>query len=167
MLGVDALHFGVRAGSPDDQTAALQNAIDQAAGARVALVLGPGVYRTGDRRLSAGAQIVGVRGATRLVLTQGPSLVWATSRFIGLTGLGLDGAGVPLPEGRGLIYFSSGKGMRIADCEILDAGRNGIVLEAMQGEITGDHDRGSDRGGHPFARCRRRHHRRQHHSPVG
>ena len=75
ILGVDALHFGVRAGSPDDQSRALQNAIDQAAGARVPLVLGPGVYRAGDLRLPSGAQIVGVRGATRLVLTRGPSLI--------------------------------------------------------------------------------------------
>ena len=65
----------MRAGSPDDQSRALQNAIDQAAGARVPLVLGPGVYRAGDLRLPSGAQIVGVRGATRLVFTQGPSLV--------------------------------------------------------------------------------------------
>ena len=51
ILGIDALHFGVRAGSPDDQSPQLQNAIDQAAGARVPLVLGPGVYRAGDLRL--------------------------------------------------------------------------------------------------------------------
>src|ERR1043166_425827 len=110
VLGVDALHFGVRAGSPDDQTAALQSAIDQAAGARVALVLGPGVYRTGHLRLSAGAQIVGVRGATRLVLAQGASLISAhKADSIGLLGLVLDGAGIPLPEGRGLVHLSGGK----------------------------------------------------------
>src|SRR4051794_21310896 len=91
VLGVDALHFGVRAGSPEDQSRVLQSAIDQAAGARVPFVPGPGVSRAGDLNLSAGAQIVGVRGATRLVLTQGPSLISA-SRVdnIGLTGLVLD-----------------------------------------------------------------------------
>src|SRR5882724_2343353 len=70
VLGVDAIHLGVRAGSPDDQSRVLQNAIDQAASARVPLVLGPGVYRCGDLKLANGAQIVGVRGATRLVFTQ-------------------------------------------------------------------------------------------------
>src|SRR5215204_2575072 len=87
ILGVDALHFGVRAGVPEDQSRALQSAIDQAAGARVPLVLGPGVYRAGDLKLPSGGQIVGVRGATRLVLTQGPSLISANrADALGLTG---------------------------------------------------------------------------------
>ena len=44
-LGVDAFHLGVRAGSPDDQTEILQRAIDRTAGARLPLILAPGVYR--------------------------------------------------------------------------------------------------------------------------
>jgi uncharacterized secreted repeat protein (TIGR03808 family) len=138
ILGIDALHFGVRAGSPDDQSRALQNAVDQAAGARVPLVLGPGVYRAGDLKLPSGAQIVGVRGATRLVFTHGPSLVSATrADNIGLLGLVLDGASQPLPEGRGLVQFAGGRGVRITDCEIVAAGRHGIALEAIEGEVTG------------------------------
>src|SRR5262249_13406810 len=106
VIGIDALHFGVRAGSPADQSRAMQNAIDQAAGARVPLVLGPGSYPAGDLRLPAGAQIVGVRGATRLVLTRGPSLISATRvDTIGLIGLVLDGANLPLADGSGLIHF--------------------------------------------------------------
>ena len=138
LLGVDALHLGVRAGSPDDQSRAMQNAIDQAAGARVPLVLGPGVYRVGDLRLPSGAQIVGVRGATRLLFTQGPSLVSGhRADLAGLTGLILDGGGIALPEGRGLVHFTQGRGVRITDCEIVGAGRQGIVLEGVEGEVTG------------------------------
>ncbi len=138
ILGVDALHFGVRAGVPEDQSRALQNAIDQAAGARVPLVLGPGVYRAGDLRLPSGGQIVGVRGSTRLVLTQGPSLVSATrADGIGLVGLILDGAGLPLPEGRGLVHFAGGRAVRITDCEVVASSRNGIALEQVEGEVTG------------------------------
>ncbi len=44
-FGVDATQLGVRAGGGADQTAMLQAAIDKAAGARVPLMLGPGVYR--------------------------------------------------------------------------------------------------------------------------
>ena len=55
----------------------LQAAIDQTAGARVPLVLGPGEYRTGELKLPSGAQIVGVRGATRLVFTGGSAVVSA------------------------------------------------------------------------------------------
>ena len=49
-LGRDATQYGVRPGSPDDQTRALQRAIDEAARAQVPLALPPGVYRTGMLR---------------------------------------------------------------------------------------------------------------------
>ena len=135
-IGIDAMHLGVRAGSPDDQTSALQDAIDRAAGARVPLALGPGVYRAGNLRLPAGTHIVGVRGATRLVLTRGPSLISANHvDDITLTGLALDGAGLPLPERRGLAHFTDGRGVRIVDCDVLASGRHGVMLEGVEGEI--------------------------------
>src|ERR1700743_1223076 len=65
--GRDATHYGLRPGSPDDQTKALQRAIDEAARAQVPLALPPGVYRTGTLRLQNGSQLVGVRGATPLL----------------------------------------------------------------------------------------------------
>ena len=44
-LGVDAIHLGVRFNGTDDQTEALQRAIDRTAGARLPLILPPGIYR--------------------------------------------------------------------------------------------------------------------------
>src|ERR1700756_2494885 len=75
--GVDAAQFGVRPGAIDDQSRALQRAIDQSAAARAPLMLAPGVYRAGDLNLPAGAQLLGVRGATRVMLARGPSLLSA------------------------------------------------------------------------------------------
>ena len=74
-LGRDATQYGVRSGSPDDQTRALQRAIDEAARAAVPLALPPGIYRTGALRLANGAQLIGVRGATRLVFSGGGSML--------------------------------------------------------------------------------------------
>lgn len=74
-LGRDATQYGVRPGSPDDQTRVLQRAIDEAARAQVPLALPPGVYRTGLLRLSSGTQLVGVRGATKLVFNGGASMI--------------------------------------------------------------------------------------------
>src|SRR5260370_30920766 len=70
-FGIDAAQLGVRAGSPDDQTAALQRAIDQAAAARAPLALAPGVYRVGDLSLPAGAHIPRLLRATPLVPPRG------------------------------------------------------------------------------------------------
>ena len=61
-FGLNAADFGVRPGSPDDQSRALQRAIDRAAKTRSPLVLEPGVYRAGNLTLPAGAWISGVRG---------------------------------------------------------------------------------------------------------
>ena len=44
VFGRDATQYGVRPGSPDDQTKALQRAIDEAARAQAPLSLPPGVY---------------------------------------------------------------------------------------------------------------------------
>ena len=98
-FGLDAAHFGVRPGAPDDQSGALQRAIDQAARTRVPLMLAPGVYRAGGLTLPAGAQLAGVRGATRLILTHGPSLLSAEhADTVSLSGLTLDGGGQTLPR---------------------------------------------------------------------
>src|ERR1039458_4174368 len=100
-FGLDAAHFGVRPGAAGDQSGALQRAIDQAAHGRVPLILAPGVYRAGGLTLPAGANLAGVRGATRLMLTRGPSLLSAEhADTVSLTGLTLDGGGQTLPAGR-------------------------------------------------------------------
>ena len=136
--GIDATTLGVRAGGNEDQTSALQRAIDRTAGARVPLLLGPGVYRTGELKLPTGAQILGIRGATRLVFTSGSSLISARGAdHLTLAGLVLDGGGRPLPEGRGLIHLAWGGNVRIVDCEVAESSRHGIVLEAVAGSVAG------------------------------
>ena len=137
-LGLDAAQLGVRPGSPDDQTKALQRAIDQAAAARAPLWLAPGVYRAGDLVLPAGAQITGVRGATRLVSTRGrPLLTAPQADRVTLAGLVLDGAGARLPDRLGLVSLMNGRDVRITDCDIGGAGGHGIFLEGIAGEISG------------------------------
>lgn len=138
-LGRDATHYGVKPNSPDDQTRALQRAIDEAARANAPLALPPGVYRTGSLRLANGSQLVGVRGATTLMFTGGASLLTAEGAdHIGLGNLTLAGGSIPLPERRGLVHCLGGRGLRILNCEITGSGRNGIWLENAAGEIRGN-----------------------------
>ena len=118
-LGRDATQYGVRPGSVEDQTKNLQRAIDEAARAQVPLALPPGVYRTGPLRLSSGTQLIGVRGATRLVFTGGASMFSGEGAdHLGLSGITLDGASLPLPARRGLIHLLASRDVRITDCEI-------------------------------------------------
>ncbi len=136
MLGRDATHYGVRPNSDDDQTRALQRALDEAARAQLPLALPPGHYRCGALKLPNGAQLVGVRGATRLVFTGGASLFASEgAASLGLTGLTLDGGGIALPKRRGLLHCVAGRDIRIVDCEITDSGGDGVWFESVSGEV--------------------------------
>src|SRR3954453_10500466 len=138
-LGRDATQYGVRPGSPDDQTRALQRAIDEAARAQAPLALPGGVYRTGMLRLSSGTQLIGVRGATKLVFTGGASMFAGEgASSIALSGITLDGGGIPLPARRGLVHCLGGRDIRIVDCEIIGSGGNGIWLENVSGDVSGN-----------------------------
>lgn len=139
VLGRDAVQYGVRPGSPDDQTRALQRAIDESARLRLPLALPPGVYRTGLLRLHSGSQLIGVRGATRLVFTGGPSMVLSEGcDSASIAGITLDGANIPLPDRRGLVHCLGGSDLHIADSVVTDSGGNGIWLEQVSGDVSGN-----------------------------
>ena len=113
-----------------------QRAIDEAARVRTPLVLAPGVYRTGALRLPAGGQLIGVRGATKLVFTRGNALLAAEGGdSITLSGLTFDGARVALPKNRGLVHLVQAKAVRIVDCTVSNANGNGIVIEGCDGVV--------------------------------
>ena len=136
-LGVDAIHLGVRFNGSEDNTEALQRAIDRTAGARLPLILAPGVYRARGLVLPTGARLIGVPGATRIVATDNTPLIVARGAdHILLSGIIFDGTGKALSGNSGLIQLASGRGIAIRDCEVVGAGRNGIVLEAIESEIT-------------------------------
>ena len=138
-LGRDATQYGLHPGSPDDQTRILQRAIDDAARIQAPLALPPGVYRVGQLRLPNGAQLVGVRGATRLVFNGGASLLTSEGAGgVSLNNLVLDGGGMPLAPRRGLVHCLSSRDISITDCEITASGGNGIWLENVSGDISGN-----------------------------
>jgi uncharacterized secreted repeat protein (TIGR03808 family) len=138
-LGRDVTQYGVHPGSPDDQTKALQRAIDDAARTQVPLALPPGVYRTGMLRLQSGTQLIGVRGASRFVFNGGASLLSGEGAgSVGLDNISLDGSGIPLPTRRGLVHCLGGRDIRITNCEIAGSGGNGIWVENVSGDISGN-----------------------------
>ena len=72
-LGRDATQYGVRP-QPRRADPGLAARHRRGGAAQVPLALPPGVYRTGMLQLKNGTQLVGVRGATRLVFTGGASM---------------------------------------------------------------------------------------------
>src|SRR5690348_10408655 len=138
-LGRDATQYGVRPNASEDQTRVLQRAIDEATRLQAPLALPPGIYRTGTLRLSRGTQLVGVRGATKFVFNGGATMLLAEGADgLGLSGITLDGGGIPLPDRRGLIHCLAGRDVRINDCEISGSGGNGIWLEQVSGDVSGN-----------------------------
>ena len=78
-----------------------------------------------------------MRGATRLVFTGGAALISARGAdYVTLAGLVLEGGGQAM-EVNGLLYFAECGDLRIMDCEVINSGRSGIRLEAVQGAISG------------------------------
>ncbi len=145
VAGIPADEFGVRADSHDDQSAALQRAIDAAAQRNVPLWLAPGNYRAGGLRLPNGSQLAGARGATRIVSTGAQPLLASThSESISLSGVVLDGAGIPLAKGGGVVQFLDVHKLIMRDCAIVKAGGNGIALERCDGEVTRTRITGAD-----------------------
>jgi len=138
-LGRDATQYGVRPNSSDDQTRALQRAINESANAQMPLALPPGVYRTGPLQLPNGAKIIGVRGATVLKFSGGSSLFTGEGASgVALTALTLDGNGIKLPDGRGLVHLQNGLDVRVQDCDITGSGGYGIWFESISGEVSGN-----------------------------
>jgi uncharacterized secreted repeat protein (TIGR03808 family) len=136
---IDATTLGVRPNLQEDQSAALQRAIERAAATGAVLRLPPGNYRARALQLPPYAAIAGVAGTTRLILSGGPALLSSTgSSHIGVSGIILDGNNIPLPDGEGLVHLTKGTAIRIADCEIINAGGNGVMLESIAGEVTGN-----------------------------
>jgi uncharacterized secreted repeat protein (TIGR03808 family) len=137
-VGIDVAQLGVKPGSNEDQTGALQRAIDQAAATRSPLALGPGSYRVSGLVLPPGTHILGMAGATRLVANRNKPILTATrATDVQLSGLTFDGGGQPLPDSQGLVTLTDGERVRVSDCEFIGAGCFGLKLDRVGGEVTG------------------------------
>ncbi|HWM83596.1 MAG TPA: TIGR03808 family TAT-translocated repetitive protein [Pseudolabrys sp.] len=127
----------LRPDAPDDQSRALQQAIDQAAARRVPLTLPPGSFRAAGLTLPAGAQISGTRGATRLLLSgDAPLLTAHGAQAVTLAGLAIDG--MRRHSGNALLDLAGLGGLRLTDCTISHAGGVAVKLVEVEGIVSGN-----------------------------
>lgn len=135
---IDAADLGVRGDASNDQSHALQKAIDHAASQRLPLFLRPGRYLAGNLTLPAHARLVGVAGATRLTYSGMPGQLLRSDggTRIALEGLTLDGAHRPLSgQNAGLVQLASIDHLAINDCEVIDSAASGLALQGCSGHV--------------------------------
>ncbi|CAN5283820.1 TIGR03808 family TAT-translocated repetitive protein [soil metagenome] len=117
-----------------DQSAALQAAIDAAAGG--ALHLPAGIYRAGGLRITRPLHLSGVRGATKIIGTGAlPLLSVQDATHVTVAGLGFDG-GDATGDGEGLIIAARADALVVEDCDIGNSAVSGIVLRECSGRVS-------------------------------
>lgn len=138
-FGLEASQFGLRPGSPDDQSRLLQKALGEAARREAPLIVAPGRYRIANVLLPEGARLIGVPGATQLVTAQGGALLLARRiKRASLSGLTLDGLDIPAAGRTGLLAAEAVEELDVGDCDFANAGSAGLVLTRTGGRIDGN-----------------------------
>lgn len=134
---INAQELGVRANALDEQSTALQNAIDTAVSNGRPLFLPPGRYEVGNITLSSGLHLIGVPGTTRLVYNgKGHFLIADNADRLSLSHLVLDGEGRGLRDyALGLLHGVNCRRLSVQGVEAVNSARSGIVLEGCQGRI--------------------------------
>jgi uncharacterized secreted repeat protein (TIGR03808 family) len=134
---LDALALGLNPDSSEDQTGALQFALDSASASGAVLALPGGAFRTGTLRLAPNSAIVGTPGATSLVATQGVVFRGERLSAISLLNLTLDGGGIELEACGGTIE----------NCNIRNADTAIFSRDAANLRIHGNTVQGCSNGG--------------------
>lgn len=135
---LDASDFGARGDTADNQSAALQKAIDAAAQRRLPLFIPPGTYRAANLVLPAHARLAGVPGATVLSFAGGAGALLRCEGGdrIALSGLTFDGADLPLAgHNAGLVALSNVSRVLVEDCEFSASGASGLALFKCAGHV--------------------------------
>lgn len=131
----DAPKLNLTPGSTLDQSAALQSAIDAAAGNGAPIALPPGRFRVGTVNLRSGTRLIGSEGATTLEYAGGGSfIVGENVDHVILEGIKLDGGYLPL-DAEGLIVLRNAGSVRLSRLTLTRSPANGISLNGCSGAI--------------------------------
>ncbi|WP_404862443.1 TIGR03808 family TAT-translocated repetitive protein [Georhizobium sp. MAB10] len=134
---IDAQSGGLRAGTDVDQGALLNRLLAEAAPEGKPVFLPPGVYRVSNITLPAGARLMGVPGASRLVYTgEGSFLAAENAETVSMKGIVVDGANRWLDTwATGSLVARNVSRLDLDECEFIGSQRNALALEACGGGI--------------------------------
>src|SRR5262245_49944276 len=123
-------------GGAIDQTAALQEAADAAAGTGAPLFLPAGIYSTRRLTLKSGTRIEGVPGETILRYRDGGALIALEGvENVRPSGFMLDGDAKPLADNGSLLAATDTKHLDVTNCRFTGSSANGISLRKVSGWI--------------------------------
>ncbi len=123
----------------EDQTAALQAAIDHAVARRVPLRLAPGTFHIGAIALRPHTRLIGASRQSVLSFAGGATFLAAQDApGVRLEGLVIDGNGLAVDAGRatGLISLTDCKDLSLADLEVRRGLLNGLSLQRVSGTVS-------------------------------
>lgn len=123
-----------------EQTAGLQQALDQAALQGRPVHLAPGVFRISGLRLPSGTRLIGAGPQTRLQYRGGTAFIEADdAAHIEIANLTIDGAklGLDANTASGLMTLRRCQGVRLRDLIVTASLLNGLTLEQCSGTISG------------------------------
>lgn len=132
--------FGVIPAFPDDQTRAMQAALDAAAAQGVALVLPAGSIFVRDLQLPGQLTVEGVPGATQLCAWNGGRIAQASNASnLVLRNIGFDARNATTLEGDALLEITGGLAITIERCSFTNSPATGLRI-AESGVTVSDCD---------------------------
>lgn len=135
---VDAAAFGLEPASSDDQTQALQLAVEAASELRQPLYLAEGTYVVGNVAIT---RPVTIRSLGQVVLQLGAGdaiLAVSDCEDVTIEGLEFDGAGLAQAD-LALLSITNARRVKVRDCRFQASGGAGIRAYRMQGIIENCH----------------------------
>ncbi|MGE0765049.1 MAG: TIGR03808 family TAT-translocated repetitive protein [Hyphomicrobiaceae bacterium] len=131
--------LGLTPDSPEDQSVALQAAIDQAALNRVTLQLPAGILRASGAVLRERSHVIGSPGTRLQAVGGGAVLTAERAHGARLERVRVEGAGNSGGEtaNGALIEIRASHGIAVDDLTLSRAARNGIYLEGCSGRVRG------------------------------
>ncbi len=134
---VDTADMGLVTGSVADRNLPLQGLLDDAALDDRQVFLPAGTYLVSELRLPERTRLAGVPGATRLVFGGGSFMIAAEkARHISLSGLTIDGAGLPMEDYvPGAVHLTSTAEVHIDACTFENSAASALALDRCGGRI--------------------------------
>jgi uncharacterized secreted repeat protein (TIGR03808 family) len=137
---IGATELGLRPGAIDDQSIALQNALNTAAELDRTLFLEPGTYYLSNILLPRRTRLAGISGETRLVYSgAGHLLVADRADLVQLTDLVLDGANRELGSyAPGIVHLIDVPDIHVGGCRFTGSAGSALVADRCGGRIAGN-----------------------------